>query len=76
MTRIEHDSLGPVTVEDTALWGAQTERARQHFRIGQGRMPLALIRALAKVKAAAAGANASLDRLEAPLAAAIAEAAR
>ena len=76
MTRIEHDSLGPVTVEDTALWGAQTERARQHFRIGQGRMPLALIRALAQVKAAAAGANASLDRLEAPLAAAIAEAAR
>ncbi|HQU87736.1 MAG TPA: class II fumarate hydratase [Denitromonas sp.] len=75
MARTEHDSLGPVEVADTALWGAQTERARGHFQIGHERMPLALIRALAQVKAAAAGANAELGRLDVSLAAAIVSAA-
>jgi fumarate hydratase class II len=33
-TRIEHDSLGPVTVPADKLWGAQTQRSLEHFSIG------------------------------------------
>jgi fumarate hydratase class II len=46
-------------------WGAQTERSRKNFRIGEERMPLPLIRALAIVKRAAAEANRELGSLDA-----------
>ena len=64
-TRTERDSLGDIEVDDTALWGAQTERARHNFEIGSGRMPMPIIRALAHVKAAAAQAHARLGSIEA-----------
>ena len=46
-TRTETDSFGPIEVPADRYWGAQTQRSRQNFRIGDERMPLPLIRALA-----------------------------
>lgn len=63
-TRTEHDSHGPVEVPESAFFGAQTARAEASFRIGP-RMPLAVIHALARVKTAAARANAALGVLPA-----------
>ncbi len=57
MNRIEKDSLGEVRVPATALWGAQTERARQNFVIGNTLMPMEIINSIAVVKKAAACAN-------------------
>jgi fumarate hydratase, class II len=73
--RIEHDSLGPVEVPADRLWGAQTERARLHFPATAEGMPMAVVRAMARVKRAAAYTLADLGRLDPALARAIAEAA-
>jgi len=73
--RIEKDSLGEVRVAAGALWGAQTQRAVENFRIGRARMPAGLIRAIGLVKWAAAETNGELGELPAPLATAIAAAA-
>ena len=54
MTRIETDSLGPIEVPANAYWGAQTQRSLINFAIGDARMPLAIVHALALVKKAAA----------------------
>ena len=54
MSRIETDSLGPIDVPDDAYWGAQTQRSLINFAIGDERMPLAIVHALALVKKAAA----------------------
>ena len=54
MTRIETDSLGPIDVPANAYWGAQTQRSLINFAIGDERMPLAIVHALALVKKAAA----------------------
>ena len=62
--RIEHDSMGEVKVPADKYWGAQTERSRRNFRIGQ-QMPKELVYALANVKKAAAKANARLGVLDA-----------
>jgi fumarate hydratase class II len=75
-TRTESDSLGPVEVPADALWGAQTARSLHFFAIGQERMPLEIIHALAWVKGAAAEVNAELGLLDAIRAGAIAEAAQ
>jgi fumarate hydratase class II len=64
-TRIESDSLGEVEVPARAYWGAQTQRSLQHFRIGGDTMPIAVVRALALVKKAAALVNAELGILDA-----------
>ncbi len=57
--RIEHDSMGEVKVPADKLWGAQTERSRNNFRIGAGieTMPQEIIRAFGFLKKAAAQAN-------------------
>ena len=47
-TRIEKDSLGDVAVPADHLWGAQTERSRQNFRIGSEKMPPSLIESFAR----------------------------
>jgi len=57
-------------------WGAQTERSRNNFRIGDELMPLPIIRALAIVKRAAAETNRELGSLDARRAKAIVEAAQ
>jgi fumarate hydratase class II len=50
MTRTERDTFGPVDVPADRLWGAQTQRSLENFRIGGERMPVPLIRALGTVK--------------------------
>ena len=55
--RIESDSMGPLEVPASALWGAQTQRAVQNFAISSHRMPAQMIRALGLIKAAAAMVN-------------------
>ena len=75
-TRTETDSFGPIEVAADRYWGAQTERSRQNFRIGQDRMPMPIIRALATVKLAAAQTNRELGLLDRRRADAIARAAR
>ncbi|HWZ07428.1 MAG TPA: class II fumarate hydratase [Bradyrhizobium sp.] len=62
--RTETDSFGPIEVPADRYWGAQTERSRQNFRIGQDRMPMAIIRALGIVKLAAAETNRELGLID------------
>ena len=61
--RIEKDTFGPIEVPADKLWGAQTQRSLQNFKIGGERMPKGLIRALAQVKRASAQVNFELGVL-------------
>lgn len=63
VTRIEKDSMGPVDVPADKLWGAQTQRSLEHFRISVEKMPADLIAALAMTKKAAAAVNCDLGLL-------------
>ena len=63
-TRTEKDSFGPIEVPVGRLWGAQTQRSLENFRISGERLPLELVRALALVKKAAALVNVDLGVLE------------
>lgn len=74
-TRTETDTFGPIEVPADRYWGAQTERSRRNFRIGEERIPMPLIRALARVKRVAAEVNGELGLLAAPLMRAIVTAA-
>ncbi|SIQ63455.1 MULTISPECIES: class II fumarate hydratase [Acidiphilium] len=74
-TRTEHDSMGSIEVPADRYWGAQTQRSLKHFAIGADRMPLAVYRAYAIVKKAAAMVNAEAGHLPAWKAAAIIRAA-
>ncbi len=74
-TRTESDSFGAIEVPINALWGAQTARSLHFFAIGEARMPLAVIHALAWIKWAAAHVNRDLGLLEATKAHAIIDAA-
>jgi fumarate hydratase class II len=74
MARKERDGMGEIDVADDRLWGAQTQRSLENFRIGREKMPVEVIHALAMIKKAAAVANAGLGELAQPKAAAIAEA--
>eukprot|EP01027_Heterolobosea_sp_BB2_P014672 GEZU01021050.1.p1 GENE.GEZU01021050.1~~GEZU01021050.1.p1 ORF type:complete len:258 (-),score=59.90 GEZU01021050.1:26-700(-) len=57
--RIEHDSMGDIKVPADKVWGAQTQRSREHFAIGgeRERMPMEVIKAMAIIKKAAAKVN-------------------
>ena len=74
-TRIEIDSFGEIAVPADRLWGAQTQRSLENFRIGGERMPLPLVHALGVIKGAAARANRQLGLIDARLADAIEAAA-
>ncbi|OYW46993.1 MAG: fumarate hydratase, class II [Sphingomonadales bacterium 32-68-7] len=74
-TRIETDTFGKIAVPADRLWGAQTQRSIENFRIGGERIPLPIVHALGTIKAAAARVNARLGLLDEALAAAIAAAA-
>jgi fumarate hydratase class II len=75
-SRQESDSFGAIEVPDAAYWGAQTQRSIENFPFGaQERMPLAIVRALALVKQAAARVNRGSGALSEELAAAIESAA-
>jgi fumarate hydratase class II len=74
-TRIETDSMGEIEVPADRYWGAQTERSRRNFAIGNERFPRPFLRALGLVKRSAARANAALGGLDAHKADAIVAAA-
>ena len=61
--RTETDSMGPIEVEDSRLWGAQTQRSLGNFKIGGHRFTRPMIRALGGVKKSAARANIDLGEL-------------
>ncbi|EHM46352.1 fumarate hydratase, class II [Yokenella regensburgei ATCC 43003] len=61
--RREKDSMGAIDVPADKLWGAQTQRSLEHFRISTEKMPDALIHALALTKRAAAKVNQDLHLL-------------
>jgi len=73
--RLERDSMGELAVPADALWGAQTQRAVQNFRLSGLTLPPRFIQALALIKWAAADANEDLDLLPQPIAAAVQQAA-
>jgi fumarate hydratase, class II len=73
--RTERDTFGNIEVPAERLWGAQTQRSLQNFRISGERMPIALIHALATVKRAAAQVNRDLKLLDTTKADAIIKAA-
>ena len=63
--RAEKDTLGVVKVPADKYWGAQTERSRNNFKIGNpGSMPIELIYGFAYLKKAAAYTNAELGVLK------------
>lgn len=74
-TRTESDSLGDVQVPADALYGAQTQRAKENFPISDLRFPRRFLRALALVKRACAEANFDLGLLSERTKDAIVEAA-
>lgn len=73
--RSEKDSMGAIDVPADKLWGAQTQRSLEHFRISTEKMPVELIHALALTKRAAAKVNNDLGLLAAEKAQAIIQAA-
>lgn len=75
MSRTETDSLGPIEVPETAYWGAQTQRSLINFAIGDERMPLAVLHALALIKKAAARVNDRIGDLSPDIARLIEQAA-
>ncbi|CDO37400.1 class II fumarate hydratase [Novosphingobium sp. KN65.2] len=74
-TRIERDTMGEIAVPADRLWGAQTQRSFENFRIGGERMPLAIVHAIAQIKRAAARVNRRLGKLDPHLTEAIVTAA-
>jgi fumarate hydratase class II len=75
-TRTETDTMGAIAVPADRLWGAQTQRSLENFRIGGETMPLPLIHALGVIKRAAAEVNRDLGGLDRGLADAIVAAAQ
>lgn len=55
--RIEHDTMGEVKVPSDKYWGAQTQRSKDNFKIGENKMPIEIIYSFAVLKKAAAEAN-------------------
>ncbi|MEZ5737577.1 MAG: class II fumarate hydratase [Novosphingobium sp.] len=73
--REETDTMGPIMVPADRLWGAQTQRSLENFRIGEERMPVGIVHALGIIKRAAALTNRDMGLLEPRLADAIVQAA-
>ncbi len=62
--RIEFDSLGSKKIDKDKLWGAQTQRSLENFKIGSEKLPSELIIALGQQKKAAAEANIELGVID------------
>ena len=62
--RIEHDTMGEIAVPEEHLWGAQTQRSLENFRISTETMPQEIIEAFAILKKCAALANRDLKKLD------------
>ena len=74
-TRTESDSMGAIEVDEARLWGAQTQRSLENFRIGAEKMPREIVEALATIKKASALVNAELGLLPGDVAQRIVDAA-
>jgi fumarate hydratase class II len=72
--RIEQDSMGGIRVASDRLWGAQTQRSLENFRIGRELMPIEAVLAIVSIKKASALANGRLGALAQGKVAAIVEA--
>jgi fumarate hydratase, class II len=66
-TRTESDTFGPIEVDSSVYWGAQSQRSLGNFKIGTERQPKPVIRALGIVKRAAAETNHALGKLDGKL---------
>jgi fumarate hydratase class II len=75
-TRLESDAFGALEIPADKLWGAQSQRSLQNFRIGTERMPIEIVHALGLVKRAAAEVNRDLGSLDRRRAGAIVAAAQ
>lgn len=75
-TRIETDTFGPIEVDASVYWGAQSQRSIGNFKIGWEKQPLPVVRALGVIKRAAAETNHALGKLETGLKDAIVAAAQ
>jgi fumarate hydratase class II len=62
--RIEKDAMGEINVPVDRLWGAQTQRSLEYFKIGDEKTPRPLIAAYALLKKAVAIANSRLGKME------------
>lgn len=69
--RIERDSMGEIRVPADKLWGAQTQRSFENFRIGTEKIPYAMVTVFAYLKKAAALVNKNLGVVDADRADAI-----
>ncbi|AIT09671.1 fumarate hydratase [Candidatus Francisella endociliophora] len=61
--RVETDSMGQISVPNDKYWGAQTQRSLKYFSIGNDKMPLEVVKAMAIVKKASAITNCNLGIL-------------
>lgn len=62
--RIEKDTIGEIQVPADKYWGAQTQRSKQNFPIGNEKMPVEIIKAFAILKRSTAEANFDLGLME------------
>ena len=62
--RVEFDTLGSKQIDKNRLWGAQTQRSLENFKIGSEKIPNELIVALGQQKKAAAQANVEFGILD------------
>jgi fumarate hydratase class II len=74
--RTETDTFGPIEVDASRYWGAQSQRSIGNFKIGWEKQPKPIVRALGIVKRAAAETNIALGRLDPQLGATIIAAAQ
>jgi len=75
-TRTETDTFGPIEVDASRYWGAQTQRSLLNFKIGWEKQPVSIVRALGIVKRAAAETNMALGILDKKIGDAIVAAAQ
>ncbi len=65
--RTESDSLGVKKIDSKRLWGAQTQRSLENFKIGNNKIPNEIIIALGQQKKASVLANHSLGLINTKL---------
>lgn len=63
-TRLERDAIGEIELPADAYHGASTARSARYFAIGEQRMPLRIVHALARIKRAAAAIHVELGLLD------------
>ena len=72
--RTEKDSIGEILVDCDKLWGAQTQRSFENFKIGTEKMPIEIIRAITIIKRAAATVNFNMGNMSEEISQSVTEA--